>query len=100
MHTSAGRSNFVLTKTQTLIMENTQNTKEAMRIYDEAAKTMVKTNYSERSVEAMFEAEKQLDDAMETQRKFQGLNYEQKQELMRYEADEIAAENAVYDYWN
>ncbi len=81
-------------------MENTQNTKEAMRIYDKAAKTMVRANYSERSVEAMFEAEKQLDDAMETQRKFQGLNYEQKQEFMRHEADEIAADNAVYDYWN
>jgi hypothetical protein len=68
--------------------------------YSEAAKNLVRSNYSDRSVDAMFEAEVLLDDAMYTAQKYSGMSHSQKQQAMANEYDEIVAENMVYEYYN
>jgi hypothetical protein len=70
------------------------------RIYAESVKSMVNSNYSEKSVDAMFQAESMLDDAMYTKQKFAGMDSATKQDFMRHECDEANACNDVYDYYN
>jgi hypothetical protein len=70
------------------------------KIYAESVKSMVNSNYSENSVDVMFQAECMLDDEMYTKQKYAGMDSSTKQDFMRYECDEIAADNAVYDYYN
>ena len=70
------------------------------RIYAESVKSMVKSNYSEKSVDAMFQAETMLDDEMYTKQKYAGMDSSTKQDFMRYECDESDACNDVYDYYN
>ena len=79
----------------------TKNTKmNTPRIYAESVKSMVNSNYSEKSVDAMFQAESMLDDAMYTKQKFAGMDSDTKQDFMNYECNEAAADNDVYDYYN
>ena len=54
----------------------------------------------ERIYDGMFEAEMQMMDEYETKMKYAGMDYEEKQEAMRDEYNEMVAENAVYDYYN
>ena len=70
------------------------------RIYAESVKSMVNSNYSEKSVDAMFQAESMLDDEMYTKQKYAGMDSSTKQDFMIYECDEISACNDVYDYYN
>jgi hypothetical protein len=58
------------------------------------------SNYSERSIDAMFEAEQMLDDAVEYERKYYGMDAETKQAQMDWDYEEIVACNQVYDYYN
>jgi hypothetical protein len=70
------------------------------RIYAESVKSMVNSNYSEKSVNAMFHAEHMLDDEMYSKQKFAGMDSSTKQEFMKHECDEATACNDVYDYYN
>lgn len=81
-------------------MSTKQQISQAEKIYSNATKSMVAANYSEKSVEDMFQAEMFLDDAMHTANKFCGMTLNQKNEAMKAEYDEIAAENDIYDYYN
>jgi hypothetical protein len=58
------------------------------------------SNYSARSIDAMFEAEQMLDDAVEYDRKYYGMNAETKQAQMDWDYAEIVACNQVDEYYN
>jgi hypothetical protein len=68
--------------------------------YKQASRQAKLSNYSDRSVQDLFNAEVLLEDEIRTEIKYKGMNAEQKHELMQDEYDEIQAENAVYDYYN
>jgi len=70
------------------------------KIYAERVQSMINSNYSEKSVNAMFEAESMLDDEMFNQQKYAGMSQSDKQDFIKYEYDEISACNDVYDYYN
>lgn len=72
----------------------------AEKVFSKAHNYAIKTNYSERSIDAMFDAEQMLDSAYEYDRKYYGMNEETKQAEMDYECAEINALNATYDYYN
>jgi hypothetical protein len=73
---------------------------DAEKVYSDAAQSMLKSNYSEKSIESMFHAEVALQDAYDTAKKYAGMNYEQKQSAMIDEAAEAAADNDIYNYYN
>ena len=73
---------------------------DAEKGYCDASQSMVKSNYSEKSIESMFFAEVALQDAYDTAKKYAGMNYEQKQSAMIDEAAEAAAENEIYNHYN
>ena len=75
-------------------------TSSVEKLYANAAHNMVRSNYSEKSINAMFDAEVMLDDAMYSANKYIGMNAEQKQSDMKHECDEINACNMSYDYYN
>lgn len=50
--------------------------------------------------DAIFDAEKAMDDAVENERKYYGMNEEEKQAAMDYEYAEIVACNMVDEYYN
>ena len=68
--------------------------------YSDAVKNMITANYSEKSTELMFYAETELNDSIDYAQKYKGMTYDQKQQAMIDECNEIAAENDVYDYYN
>lgn len=68
--------------------------------YTEAVKSMINSNYSERSVDAMFVAESMLDDDMYYKQKYAGMDADSKQKFMLDDCNEAAACNDVYDYYN
>jgi hypothetical protein len=70
------------------------------KIYAESVKSMVNTNYSEKSINVMFEAESMLDDEMYSKQKYAGLDSDTKQKFMIDDCNEAAAGNDVYDYYN
>jgi hypothetical protein len=69
------------------------------KIYSELVKYMISTNYSERSVNAVFEAESMLDDEMYSKQKYAGMDFDTKQKFMIDECSEAAACNDVFDYY-
>lgn len=77
-----------------------ENLVSAMKSYSMASENMVRTNYSSRSIDAMFDAEKILDDAVESDRKYFGMNFETKQAQLDWEYAEIVACNAIDDLYN
>jgi hypothetical protein len=79
---------------------NNQQIKQTEKIYSNAAQSMIAANYSERSIESMFNAEIALDDAMHSANKYSGMNQEERQQAMIDECNEIASENEIYDYYN
>lgn len=81
-------------------MNNNSQPQLAEKAYSISCQNMVKSNYSERSVDAMFLAEVNLQDAYDNAAKYSGMNAEQKQSAMQHEYNEIAACNDVYDYYN
>jgi hypothetical protein len=70
------------------------------KFYAESVKSMVNTNYSEKSINVMFEAESMLDDEMYSKQKYAGLDSDTKQKFMIDDCSEAAAGNDVYDYYN
>ena len=70
------------------------------KIYAESVKSMVNTNYSEKSINVMFEAESMLYDEMYSKQKYAGLDSDTKQKFMIDDCNEAAAGNDVYDYYN
>jgi hypothetical protein len=70
------------------------------KFYAESVKSMVSTNYSEKSINVMFEAESMLDDEMYSKQKYAGLDSNTKQKFMIDDCNEAAACNDVYDYYN
>lgn len=81
-------------------MSNNSKLQQAEKVYSIASQNMAQSNYSEKSVDAMFLAEINLQDAYDNAKKYSGMTEEQKQSAMQYECDEIAACNDVYDYYN
>lgn len=77
-----------------------QNLSSAEKSYSNAHNNMLKSNYSARSVDAMFDAEQALDDAVDYERKYYGMTKEEKQAEMDYEYAEIIACNAIDDLFN
>ena len=73
---------------------------DAEKVYSDAAQNMLKSNFSEKSIDSMFLAEVALQDAYESAIKYAGMNYEQKQSAMIDECAEIAADNEIYNYYN
>jgi hypothetical protein len=69
------------------------------RIYAESVRSMISSNYSERSVNVMFEAETMLDNEMYEKQKYQGLDSDTKQKFMIDDCNEAAADNDVFDYY-
>ena len=59
-----------------------------------------RSNYSEASVQSLFDAEAALDDAYYSERKYAWLSESDKQLSMMADFDEISACNDVYDYYN
>jgi hypothetical protein len=72
----------------------------AEKRYSEAAREMRKANYSERSIESMYDAERLLEDEMENKNKYVGMNQAQKLAAMQAECDEICEGNMIWDYYN
>jgi hypothetical protein len=72
----------------------------AEKAYSQAHTNLLNSNYSERSVDAMFDAEKILDDAVAYDRKYYGMNAETKQAQMDWDYAEIVACNQVDEYYN
>jgi hypothetical protein len=72
----------------------------AGKSYSQAHSNMVKSNYSERSIDSMFDAEQILDEAVEYDRKYYGMNAETKQAQMDWDYAEIVACNSVDEYYN
>jgi hypothetical protein len=58
------------------------------------------SNYSERSIDSMFEAEQILDAAVEYDRKYYGMNAETKQAQMDWDYAETVACNSADEYYN
>jgi len=79
---------------------SSSNLSQVERIYSNAHNNMLKSNYSERSVDAMFHAEQMLDEAVEYDRKYYGMNAETKQAQIDWDYAEIVACNAIHDYYN
>jgi hypothetical protein len=73
---------------------------ETEKNYYEALRRMKESNYSDRSIEAMFDAERRLDDEIEAKYKYAGMNQTQKQAFMKAECDEICECNMIWDYYN
>jgi len=69
------------------------------KFYAEAVSKMVNSNYSEKSVNVMFEAEAMLDDEMYSKQNYAGLDSDTKQQFMIDDCNEAAAGNDVYDYY-
>jgi hypothetical protein len=67
--------------------------------YAESVRAMINSNYSERSVNAMFEAETMLDNEMYEKQKYQGLDSDTKQAFMIDDCNEASACNDVFDYY-
>jgi hypothetical protein len=72
----------------------------AEKAYSQAHTNLLNSNYSERSVDAMFDAEKILDDAVAYESKYFGMNEETKQAQMDWDYAEIVACNQVDEYYN
>ncbi len=72
----------------------------AEKAFSKAHNYAISANYSEHSIDAMFDAEQMLDDAFEHDRKYFGMNAETKQAQMDWEYAEIVACNQVHDYYN
>ena len=79
---------------------SSSNLSMAEKTYSQAANNAKLANYSDRTVDNLFEAEKMLDDAYQSSVKYAGMNPSQKQAAMKAECDEIVADNEVYDYYN
>lgn len=73
---------------------------QAQKNYANASANMVRSNYSESSIEIMHDAERLLEDEMESKMKYAGMSHEDKMQAMISECDEISACNDVYDYYN
>lgn len=70
------------------------------KVYSESVMYMISSNYLERSVNAVFEAESMLDDEMYSKQKYAGMDADTKQKFMIDDYNEAAAGNDVYDYYD
>jgi hypothetical protein len=76
------------------------NLSYAEKAFSDAHNYAMSSNYSERSINSMFEAEQILDDAVEYERKYFGMDAETKQAQMDWDYAEIVACNQVDEYYN
>ena len=76
------------------------NVSDAEKSFSKAHNYAMVTNYSERSIDSMFEQEQILDSAVEYDRKYYGMNAETKQAQMDWDYAEIVACNQVDEYYN
>ena len=81
-------------------IKQVSNLSYAEKSFSNAHNYAKSSNYSERSIDAMFEAEQMLDDAVEYDRKYYGMNAETKQAEMDWDYAEIVACNRVDEYYN
>lgn len=79
---------------------SSSNLSQVEKAYSSAHNSMLKSNYSEQSIDVMFQAEQMLDEAVEYDRKYYGMNAETKQAQMDWDYAEIVACNAIHDYYN
>ena len=81
-------------------VDSTSNTIDnAAKAFSNAHNYAKTTNYSDRSIDSMFDAEQMLDDAVEYDRKYYGMNAETKQAQMDWDYAEIVACNEVYEHY-
>lgn len=72
----------------------------AEKAFSQAHNYAISTNYSERSIDSMFDAEQMLDNAVEYERKYYGMSEETKQAEMDFEYAEIRACNDTDNYYD
>jgi|LakMenE01Jun11ns_1017448.scaffolds.fasta_scaffold8943454_1 hypothetical protein len=76
------------------------NLSSAEKSFSKAHHYAMISNFSERSIDSMFEAEQILDAAVEYDRKYYGMNAETKQAQMDWDYAETVACNSVDEYYN
>lgn len=70
------------------------------KAYSQAVKSAIKSNFSEFTLDNLFQSEQALQDEYEHTIKYAGMNQQEKQKAMQDDYDEMCACNDVYDYYN